>query len=153
MVGTAELLQLVQLTNLAVLEVIQPSDEANSWSFPRVNDSIVREWSTTPGAFPLLRDFESLGGRPHPQDIPSATSARFRPSSCTMSLEEGRDWEEKSESVWKSKRWTWTPRLEDTLLRHFSLFEASIPDDVRELKSDVTIDVSPLVEYEAIEVP
>ncbi|KAI0912471.1 hypothetical protein F4823DRAFT_581675 [Ustulina deusta] len=150
--GTAELLQLVQLTNLAVLEVIQPSDEANSWSFPRLTDSIVREWSTTPGAFPLLRILRVWG-----EDHTTRHSLRYIGAFPSLVMYDvagrRRDWEEKSESVWKSKRWTWTPRLEDTLLRHFSLFEASIPDDVRELKSDVTIDVSPLVEYEAIEVP
>lgn len=70
-----------------------------------------------------------------------------------MSLEEGAIGKRKASLFGNRKGGHGRRVLEDTLLRHFSLFEASIPDDVRELKSDVTIDVSPLVEYEAIEVP
>ncbi|KAH9890846.1 hypothetical protein F4778DRAFT_371079 [Xylariomycetidae sp. FL2044] len=59
--GTHELLGLPQLKNLAVLEIIQPrprllnSNGDPGTSFPRVNDSILREWSTQPGVFPVLR--------------------------------------------------------------------------------------------------
>jgi hypothetical protein len=54
--SSSELARLLpQLMNLGVLEIIQPRDEDQEQSFPRVTDSMVREWSKIPGIFPCLR--------------------------------------------------------------------------------------------------
>ncbi|KAI0150829.1 hypothetical protein GGR57DRAFT_184414 [Xylariaceae sp. FL1272] len=55
-VETHDLLQLGQLRNLAVLEFIEPLlNHDVPTEFPRVSDSIVREWARQTDPFPLLR--------------------------------------------------------------------------------------------------
>lgn len=55
--SASELFTLSRLKNLGVLEIIQPQDSQEAAVFPRVTDSIVREWSSqvAGGAFPCLR--------------------------------------------------------------------------------------------------
>ncbi|KAK9415900.1 hypothetical protein SUNI508_10029 [Seiridium unicorne] len=57
--AASELFVLPGLKNLGVLEIIQPCDSQDAATFPRITDSIVREWSTQEldrdAAFPCLR--------------------------------------------------------------------------------------------------
>ncbi|TGJ81272.1 hypothetical protein E0Z10_g7495 [Xylaria hypoxylon] len=120
---TPELLQLIQLKNLAVLEIIDLSDENDV--FPQLTDSIMREWSTTPDPFPLLRILRVWGN-----DHTTRRSLRYLHAFPSLVLYDiagrKRDWAEKDEEyVWESNRKTWTTHLEDTLLGHFHLVEAS----------------------------
>ncbi|KAI1207453.1 uncharacterized protein F4807DRAFT_178629 [Annulohypoxylon truncatum] len=50
-----ELLSLTKLKNLGVLEIVQPRPLQDASNFPRVNDSVLRQWAITKDAFPLLR--------------------------------------------------------------------------------------------------
>ncbi|KAI1322879.1 hypothetical protein F5Y16DRAFT_385076 [Xylariaceae sp. FL0255] len=53
---THDLLKLGQLKNLAVFEIMQPYADPEVFdNFPRLTDSIVREWARLPNPFPVLR--------------------------------------------------------------------------------------------------
>ncbi|KAI0969161.1 hypothetical protein F4678DRAFT_481624 [Xylaria arbuscula] len=58
--SSVDLLDLVMLKNLAVLEII---DHSGDVLFPRLTDSVLQQWSTTPGAFPVLRILRVWGER------------------------------------------------------------------------------------------
>lgn len=57
----ADLFVLPTMPNLCVLEVLQPQDSQQAILFPRVNDSIVREWSQCTNPFPSLRALRIWG--------------------------------------------------------------------------------------------
>ncbi|KAI0431290.1 hypothetical protein F5Y09DRAFT_305294 [Xylaria sp. FL1042] len=131
--GTAELLQLVQLKNLAVLEIIAVDvNDGDTSTFPRLTDSVVREWSTTPGAFPFLRVLKVWG-----EDHTTRHSLRYIDAFPSLVVYDvagrKRDWardpHEIAVSAWKSTRWTWTMSATENALRYFDLFNASIPND------------------------
>ncbi|KAI1180976.1 hypothetical protein F4777DRAFT_181238 [Nemania sp. FL0916] len=125
-----ELLRLIQLRNLAVLEIIQPPiDEGATQTLPRLTDSIVREWSITPDPFPLLRVLRVWG-----DDHTTFHSLRYVTAFPSLVLYDvagrKRDWTEKGrEWVWKSRSGTWIPDWADTLSKHFRLLQQGIPED------------------------
>ncbi|KAI1258734.1 hypothetical protein F5Y18DRAFT_444015 [Xylariaceae sp. FL1019] len=62
-IETHDLLQLSQFRNLAILELIEPVLNPDYTQFPRVSDSVVREWARQPDSFPLLRLLRIWGDR------------------------------------------------------------------------------------------
>ncbi|KAF2971967.1 hypothetical protein GQX73_g1514 [Xylaria multiplex] len=119
---TCELLQLVQLKNLAVLEIIDLENH-DECVFPQLTDSVLREWSTTPNPFPLLRILRIWGN-----DHTTRHSLRYIQAFPCLVLYDvagrKRDWIGKGEeSVWESTKKTWTKYLEDNIRRHFHLAE------------------------------
>ncbi|KAI1428968.1 hypothetical protein F5Y12DRAFT_585719 [Xylaria sp. FL1777] len=157
--GTAELLQLVRLKNLAVLEIFQPDNEADTWTFPRLTDSVVREWSTTPEAFPFLRILRVWGEDnttrhslryidAFPSLVVYDVAGRRRDWEDKGNLEEKDDGEEEIDFVWKSTLGTWSRDLQSTLLIHFILLKAT-----QELKPHLVTNVGPAVNWKAHEVP
>lgn len=56
-----ELLALAHMTNLGVLEIVDPADASGSTP---VTDRLLRGWSETPGAFPTLRVLRILANHP-----------------------------------------------------------------------------------------
>ncbi|KAI0535001.1 hypothetical protein GGR58DRAFT_27015 [Xylaria digitata] len=120
--GTHELLQLVQLKNLAVLEILDLANH-DEGAFPQLTDSVLREWSTTPNPFPLLRILRIWGN-----DHTTRHSLRYIQAFPCLVLYDvagrKRDWKRKGEeSVWEPTKKTWTKHLEDNLRRHFHLVE------------------------------
>ncbi|RWA12558.1 hypothetical protein EKO27_g2571 [Xylaria grammica] len=124
--GTHELLQLVQLKNLAVLEFIDLSQESRGdgeCAIPQVSDSIVREWSQTPDPFPLLRVLR-IWGNGH-------TTRRslnyIHAFPCLVLYDiagEKRDWTGlDEESLWISKKKTWNSSAAQTILRQLCLLD------------------------------
>ncbi|KAI0411640.1 hypothetical protein F5X98DRAFT_43933 [Xylaria grammica] len=124
--GTHELLQLVQLKNLAVLEFIDLSQESRGdgeGTIPQVSDSIVREWSQTPDPFPLLRILR-IWGNGH-------TTRRslnyIHAFPCLVLYDiagEKRDWTGlDEESLWISKKKTWNSSAAQTIFRQFCLLD------------------------------
>ncbi|KAI1150404.1 hypothetical protein F4825DRAFT_14335 [Nemania diffusa] len=124
-----ELLQLVQLKTLAVLEIVQlPDDGSDGWTPVRLTDSIVREWSTSPDPFPVLRVLRIWG-----EDQTTAHSLRYItafPSLVFYDIAGRRqDWVNSSRQPgWKCKgSRTWTQYQRDTLSRHFSFLPKGVP--------------------------
>ncbi|KAI1751072.1 hypothetical protein F4782DRAFT_202541 [Xylaria castorea] len=139
--NTPELLQLVQLKNLAVLEFIQP-DEEDMLASPRLTDSILREWSRTPDPFPVLRVL-----RVWANDSTTRHSIRYINAFPSLVLYDvagkKRDWAEKSEEPdWKSEKMTWARELDHTLPEHFHLLEDDIPDDRWKLKPEASANIT-----------
>ncbi|KAI1277846.1 hypothetical protein F5Y07DRAFT_361828 [Xylaria sp. FL0933] len=131
---TTELLQLYQLKNLAVLEIFSPN--LNKWdntdTFPKLTDSVVREWSRTPGVFPFLRILRVWG-----EDHTTRDSLRYIcafPSLVVYDIAgKKRHWARKHYNfevpAWKPTRWTWTTDAKQNAFRHFGLFNSSLSDD------------------------
>ncbi|KAK5625597.1 hypothetical protein RRF57_001313 [Xylaria bambusicola] len=131
--NTAELLQLVQLKNLAILEFTQDDTGQEARSFAHLTDSVLREWSMTPGAFPLLRILKIWGN-----DCTTKHSLRYIsvfPSLVLYDVAgELRDWQDTDESVWKGHDETWKSHLDKTILKHARLLNrALIPDHLTKL--------------------
>ncbi|KAI8627598.1 hypothetical protein F5Y19DRAFT_173137 [Xylariaceae sp. FL1651] len=110
---THELLQLVQLKNLAVFEIIQPYRQLDT--FPRLTDSIIREWSQQQNPFPVLRVMKVWGN-----DFTTVKSVRYLSSFPSLVLYDvaGRktDWSGKhDDTIWKRERGTYTTNLRCTL--------------------------------------
>lgn len=126
--SSAELLRLVQLKNLAVLEILSPDPERDRHNSPRLTDSIVREWSTTPGAFPVLRILRVWG-----EAYTTKHSLRYVsafPSLVWYDVAGNvRDWEDADESVWLGEDETWKSRSEKTLRTHLSILNRSLVPD------------------------
>ncbi|KAH6653773.1 hypothetical protein BKA67DRAFT_535130 [Truncatella angustata] len=53
--ATSEFFVLTKMKNLGVLEFVQPQNENLAAIFPRITDSVVREWSQAVDPFPCLR--------------------------------------------------------------------------------------------------
>ncbi|KAI0190722.1 hypothetical protein EV127DRAFT_429876 [Xylaria flabelliformis] len=129
--NTPELLQLVQLKNLAVLEFIQP-DEEDSLASPKLTDSILREWSRTPDPFPALRVL-----RVWANDYVTRHSLRYLNAFPSLVLYnvagKKRDWAMKSEEPgWKFDKQRRTKRVDTALYEDFRLLQLlqdGIPDD------------------------
>ncbi|KAI0453919.1 hypothetical protein F5B21DRAFT_265143 [Xylaria acuta] len=140
--NTPELLQLIQLKNLAVLEFIQPNDEEDMRASPRLTDSVLREWSKTPDPFPVLRVL-----RVWANDYTTRHSLHYINAFPTLALYDvagrKRDWAEKGEeSVWKSKKRTWARELDYTIPEHLYLLEEDIPDDRWKLKPEASANIT-----------
>ncbi|CAJ2508557.1 Uu.00g135830.m01.CDS01 [Anthostomella pinea] len=122
--NTHELLSLSQLKNLGVLEIIQPGDEVLAATFPRVTDSIVREWAREPDPFPVLRVLRIWGN-----DFTTTKSLRYLASFPALTLYDTagklRDWDsadtDRASSGWSYQRKTWSDNLVMTLAAHFTL--------------------------------
>lgn len=146
---TTELLQLVQLKNLAVLEIVQQAeDESGVWEGPRLTDSIVREWSRSPNPFPLLRVLRVWG-----HDHTTINSLRYITAFPSLVLYDvagrKRDWPEKSEQFgWKSKRKTWKTDMGYTFFQHYRLLAKGMPED--RLKPDPVAVVNTNIDLRAI---
>ncbi|KAI3319894.1 hypothetical protein HD806DRAFT_251640 [Xylariaceae sp. AK1471] len=125
--GTPELLQLVQLKNLAIFEIIQPSDEGGLATFPLLTDSIVREWSKAPDPFPVLRILRVWG-----MDFTTTHSLQYLDAFPSLVLYDvagrKRDWAEVDDnSVWRyKKRWSWCTQFNDTLFQHFDMLQEHV---------------------------
>lgn len=65
--ATSDLLCLTDIKNLGVLEIIQPADEMKS-TFPQVTDRLIRGWTETEDAFPLLRILRIWGDQSTTQE-------------------------------------------------------------------------------------
>ncbi|KAI0467310.1 hypothetical protein F4859DRAFT_274555 [Xylaria cf. heliscus] len=140
--NTPELIQLVQLKNLAVLELIQPDREEDMWESPRLTDSILREWSKMPDPFPVLRVLRVWGN-----DYTTRHSLRYINAFPSLVLYDvagrRRDWVEKGEEfVWKSKKRTWAKELDHTLPEHFRLLEEDVPDHRWKLKPEASANIA-----------
>lgn len=137
-----ELLRLIQLKNLAVLEIIEsPDDERSVWEGPRLTDSIVREWSKSPDPFPVLRVLRVWG-----HDYTTINSLRYITAFPSLVLYDvagrKRDWKGKGEqSVWNSKSKTWQMDLDFTLSEHYGLLTKGIPADRRKPAPDPLLNV------------
>ncbi|KAJ2972490.1 hypothetical protein NUW58_g9175 [Xylaria curta] len=136
--NTSELLKLVQLKNLAILEILQPKEEFGPGKRLQLTDSIVREWSKTPDPFPVLRVL-----RVWANDSTTTHSLRYVCAFPSLVLYDvagrARDWEEKREdSVWDSKAWTWRKALDYTVRDHFHLLHKDVVDERWKLKIDPT---------------
>ncbi|KAI0474995.1 hypothetical protein GGR56DRAFT_490425 [Xylariaceae sp. FL0804] len=70
--NTHELLSLTQLRNLGVLEIIQPQEDEWKEKFPRVTDSVIREWASQREPFPVLRILKVWGN-----DFTTPKSVRY----------------------------------------------------------------------------
>ncbi|KAI1735125.1 hypothetical protein F4680DRAFT_311167 [Xylaria scruposa] len=126
--NTPELLQLVELKNLAVLEFIQPDEEDRLASL-RLTDSILREWSRTPDPFPVLRVL-----RVWANDHVTGHSLRYVNAFPSLVLYDiagkKRDWATKSEEPgWKFEKKIWAKGLDYALWEHFRLLHDEISDD------------------------
>ncbi|TRX90531.1 hypothetical protein FHL15_008504 [Xylaria flabelliformis] len=135
--NTPELLQLIQLKNLAVLEFIQP-DEEDSLASPKLTDSILREWSRTPDPFPVLRVLRIWAN-----DYVTRHSLRYINAFPSLVLYnvagKKRDWAMKSEEPgWKFEKQQWTRRLDIALSESFHLLQDGIPDDRWKLDTQFT---------------
>ncbi|KAI1349226.1 hypothetical protein F5Y01DRAFT_188953 [Xylaria sp. FL0043] len=131
---TTELLQLYQLKNLAVLEIFSPN--LNKWdntdAFPKLTDSVVREWSRTPGAFPFLRILRVWG-----EDHTTRDSLRYISAFPSLVVYDvagrKRHWARKRYNfevpAWKPTRWTWTTDPAQNAFRYVGLFNSSLHDD------------------------
>ncbi|KJZ72413.1 hypothetical protein HIM_08216 [Hirsutella minnesotensis 3608] len=60
--GTHQLLCLAHMSNLGVLELVQPTDELRA-TFPTVEDRLLRGWTEMQDPFPLLRILRIWGDR------------------------------------------------------------------------------------------
>ncbi|KAI0104240.1 hypothetical protein GGR51DRAFT_561046 [Nemania sp. FL0031] len=146
-----ELLQLVNLKNLAVLEIIQPPDDERHTGAPiapiQLTDSIVREWSTSPDPFPFLRVLRVWG-----DDHTTIRSLRYISAFPSLVIYDvagrKRDWAQKGGNpVWKSRYKTWRTDLNDTLSAHFCFLQYGIPDGqlTEELQSGAYFHVADLI--------
>lgn len=126
--NTHELIQLVQLKNLAVFEFIRADEEDELWSI-LLTDSILREWSKMPDPFPVLRVLRIWAN-----DCTTTHSLRYINAFPSLVLYDvagkKRDWAERGEkSVWKSRKRTWAVELDHTIDEHFHLLEEDITDN------------------------
>jgi hypothetical protein len=125
--GTPELLQLVQLKNLAVLQVIQPSDEGGLATFPLLTDSIVREWSSASDPFPVLRILRVWG-----MDFTTTHSLQYLDAFPSLVLYDvagrKRDWAKvDNASFWRCRKaWSWHSQFQDTLFDQFNLLQERV---------------------------
>ncbi|KAI0409355.1 hypothetical protein F4802DRAFT_245601 [Xylaria palmicola] len=125
--STHELLPLTQLKNLAILEVIEPWGAEHVLEYPRVTDSVVREWANSPNPFPVLRVLRIWGN-----EYVTRRSLDYLQAFPFLVLYDvagrRRDWEGMAEDcVWKPRKRTWTTRLSTTIEQQHSLFEEIIP--------------------------
>ncbi|KAI0550959.1 coenzyme A transferase [Xylaria curta] len=124
--NTPELLQLIELKNLAVLEFIQPDEEDRPSSL-RLTDSILREWSRTPDPFPVLRVL-----RVWANDYVTRHSLRYVNAFPSLVLYDvagkKRDWAKSEELGWKFQKRTWAKGLNGAIANHFRLLQDEISD-------------------------
>ncbi|KAI0018935.1 hypothetical protein F4780DRAFT_477352 [Xylariomycetidae sp. FL0641] len=123
--NTHDLLSISQLKNLGVLEIIQPADEVWALTFPRVSDSIIREWSRQPDPLPLLRVLRIWG-----EDFTTTKSLRYLSVFPSLVFYDvaglRRDWRMKDRPDtfgWEFEKRTWNDTSILTLLQHQDLLE------------------------------
>lgn len=131
--STNDLLCLTDIKNLGVLEIIQPADEMRS-AFPEVTDRLIRGWTETEGAFPLLRILRIWGDQSTTQESLRWVS-KF-PSLALYDVMGSRDdWTSPHDHAIKH-RWELAdtlPGTEDSLLHYLMLFAPS--DETRANKT------------------
>ncbi|KAI0517750.1 hypothetical protein F5B22DRAFT_97406 [Xylaria bambusicola] len=137
--SAAELLQLVQLKNLAILEFIQVDTTPEARGFlhimDQLTDSVLREWSTTPGAFPLLRVMRIWGN-----GCTTRHSLRYISAFPSLVLYdvagEQHDWHFTDHSVWRGRHGTWKHHhFEINLHTHGWLLDRALIRDPRKRTS------------------
>ncbi|KAI1294457.1 hypothetical protein F5Y03DRAFT_399544 [Xylaria venustula] len=166
-----DLSQLVELKNLAVLEII---DHGGGKLFPRLTDSVLQQWSTRPGAFPVLRILRVWGeGQTTKQSLryihtfPSLVMydiarrrrdwegiGRDTRTTTHQTSEEaaGSSWtatrqvcrtvcQVEAGSTWNMKHSNWYVPLEATLISHLDLVETSISHDLPKMESPANNDL------------
>ncbi|KAI1498440.1 hypothetical protein F5X99DRAFT_393548 [Biscogniauxia marginata] len=127
--STHEILSLPQLNNLGVLEIIQPVDEEHAVMFPRITDSVIREWASQPNPFPVLRVMKIWG-----DDFTTVKSLRYLSKFPALILYDvaGRrdDWKDLDQtSGWDIQRPTWSSSLFRTLQHYLNFLGAGATYD------------------------
>ncbi|KAI5919748.1 hypothetical protein F4810DRAFT_474158 [Camillea tinctor] len=122
--NTHEILSLAQLKNLGVLEIIQPADPSSAATFPRVTDSIVREWASQPDPFPILRIMRIWGN-----DFTTAKSLRYMSKFPALVLYDvsgrSKDWKNvEKTSDWEPRGDIWSDVLDRSIRRYLSILRA-----------------------------
>ncbi|KAI0597109.1 hypothetical protein F4775DRAFT_561563 [Biscogniauxia sp. FL1348] len=122
--GTHELLSLSQLRNLGVLEIMQPEDDTNAATFPRITDSVIREWASQTNPFPVLRIMRIWG-----DDFTTEKSLRYMSKFPALVLYDvaGRrnDWKDVDQTLgWERQRKAWSTSLLRTIRRHLDFLGA-----------------------------
>lgn len=131
---TSELLGLADMKNLAVLEIIQPSDEMRA-VFPRVSDRLVRGWSEKDDPFPELRILR-LWGDESTSEQSLQYLCRF-PKLLLFDVNGSRsDWKHAADEASKHHWDIAEPLygLQDSLLWYFMLFTSFGEDQPKNLR-------------------
>ncbi|KAI1485500.1 coenzyme A transferase [Biscogniauxia mediterranea] len=122
--GTHEVLSLSQLKNLGVLEIMQPVDDTNAATFPRITDSVIREWASQPNPFPVLRIMRIWG-----DDFTTEKSLRYISKFPALVLYDvagrRRDWKDVDQTLgWERQRKVWSSSLLRTIRRYLDFLGA-----------------------------